>query len=53
MEEVEIRIEALTKMLGRDKEYDRGLLEGISALEDINEILKGREAKDGVREKAI
>lgn len=51
MEEIEIRIEALTKMLGRDKEYDKGLLEGISALEDINEILKGREAKDGAGKK--
>lgn len=48
MEEIEIRIEALTKMLGRNKEYDRGLLEGISALEDINQILKEREVKSAV-----
>ena len=34
-ESIERRIEALTKMLGRSKEYDKGLLEGISALEDI------------------
>lgn len=46
MEEITKRIEGLNKMLGRSKEYDAGLLEGISALEDINEILKGREAKD-------
>lgn len=39
MKEIEKRIEALTKMLGRGKEYDQGLLEGISALEDLNEIL--------------
>ena len=39
MKEIEKRIEALTKMLGRGKEYDQGLLEGISALEDIKEIL--------------
>lgn len=48
MEEIEVRIEALTKMLGRNKEYDRGLLEGILALEDINQILKEREAKSAV-----
>ena len=46
MKEIEKRIEALTKMLGRGKEYDQGLLEGISALEDLNEILGKKVAQN-------
>ena len=42
MEEITKRIEGLNKMLGRSKEYDAGLLEGITALEDIDEIVEAR-----------
>ncbi len=42
MEEITKRIEGLNKMLGRNKEYDAGLLEGITALEDIDEIVEAR-----------
>ena len=42
MKEIEKRIEGLNKMLGRSKEYDAGLLEGITALEDIDEIVEAR-----------
>lgn len=40
MKEITKRIEGLNKMLGRSKEYDAGLLEGITALEDIDEIVE-------------
>ena len=42
MKEITKRIEGLNKMLGRSKEYDAGLLEGITALEDIDEIVEAR-----------
>ena len=42
MKEIAKRIEGLNKMLGRSKEYDAGLLEGITALEDIDEIVEAR-----------
>ena len=42
MEEITKRIEGLNKMFGRSKEYDAGLLEGITALEDIDEIVEAR-----------
>lgn len=42
MKEIIKRIEGLNKMLGRSKEYDAGLLEGITALEDIDEIVEAR-----------
>jgi len=42
VEEITKRIEGLNKMLGRSKEYDAGLLEGITALEDIDEIVEAR-----------
>ena len=42
MKEIAKRIEGLNKMLGRSKEYDAGLLEGITALEDIDEIAEAR-----------
>lgn len=39
MKEIEERIQALEKMMGKNPEYDKGLAEGISALEDVNEIV--------------
>jgi len=42
VEEITKRIEGLNKMFGRSKEYDAGLLEGITALEDIDEIVEAR-----------
>jgi hypothetical protein len=38
--EIRRRIEALEKMMGRSAEYDKGILEGITALEDIDEIVE-------------
>lgn len=48
MKEITKRIEGLNKMLGRSKEYDAGLLEGITALEDIDEIIEARRKGIGV-----
>lgn len=48
MEEITKRIEGLNKMLGRSKEYDAGLLEGITALEDIDEIIEAKRKGSGV-----
>jgi hypothetical protein len=48
VEEITKRIEGLNKMLGRSKEYDAGLLEGITALEDIDEIIEARRKGIGV-----
>ena len=39
MKEIKERILALEKMMGRNSEYDKGLAEGISVLEDVNEIV--------------
>lgn len=39
MKEIKERILALEKMLGKNSEYDKGLAEGISALEDIDKIV--------------
>ena len=39
MKEIKERILALEKMMGKNSEYDKGLAEGISALEDIDEIV--------------
>ena len=39
MKEIKERIQALEKMMGKNLEYDKGLAEGISALEDVNEIV--------------
>ena len=39
MKEIKERIQALEKMMGKNLEYDKGLVEGISALEDVNEIV--------------
>lgn len=39
MKEIKERILALEKMMGKNSEYDKGLAEGISALEDVNEIV--------------
>ena len=43
MKEIDEQINALEKMLGKNMEYDRGLLEGISALEYIKEVLEREE----------
>lgn len=40
--EIRRRIEALEKMMGRSAEYDKGILEGITALEDVDEIVEAR-----------
>lgn len=37
--EIRRRIEALEKMMGRSAEYDKGLLEGIDALEEVEKEL--------------
>ena len=39
MKEIKERILALEKMMGKNSEYDKGLAEGISALEDIDKIV--------------
>lgn len=39
MKEIKEKIQALEKMMGKNLEYDKGLAEGISALEDVNEIV--------------
>jgi hypothetical protein len=48
VKEITKRIEGLNKMLGRSKEYDAGLLEGITVLEDIDEIIEARGKGIGV-----
>lgn len=44
MKEIDDQIRALEKMMGKNIEYDKGILEGISALEYIKEVLE-REGK--------
>lgn len=51
--EIRRRIEALEKMMGRSVEYDAGLLEGITALEDIDEIVEARRKGSGVASNSL
>lgn len=39
MKEIKEKMQALEKMMGKNLEYDKGLAEGISALEDIDKIV--------------
>lgn len=39
MKEIDRQIKALEKMMGKNVEYDKGIFEGISALEYVNETL--------------
>jgi hypothetical protein len=43
MIEIDNQIQALEKMMGKNIEYDKGILEGISALEYIKEVLERKE----------
>jgi len=43
MKEIDDQIRALEKMMGKNIEYDKGILEGISALEYIKEVLEREE----------
>lgn len=43
MKEIDTQIQALEKMMGKNIEYDKGILEGISALEYIKEVLERKE----------
>jgi hypothetical protein len=39
IKEIDRQINVLEKMMGRNMEYDKGILEGIFALEHVKEIL--------------
>lgn len=43
MKEIDEQIQALEKMMGKNIEYDKGILEGISALEYVKEVLEREE----------